>query len=380
MNQTVVNSLAQFQQIVLNEDKAKTFDLLKQFDLIKHNGIKKCNKGHVMEIKEFRNRTDGYVWRCGKKGCQTHKSIRENTFFANGKIKIWQILMIIFNWVAEFMQKTSMQILDVHRNTISNYHKKIRLIILRQLNKNEIKIGGLNKIVEIDESLFVRVKHNRGSDMHRQQVWIFGMYERPDPDQPRDPRKVLFFKVATRDATTLLNIIYKHVLPGTTIYSDMWASYNQIINLDRRYQHRTVNHSINFVAPDGTHTNSIESAWRLAKVQFKRMHGVSRIYLQSLLDEHTWRLLNGHKDLWQVLKTVLEAISAYYANDDDADAELDRTIQRIDDEISNDIRNNVDMMDFNEMGKEQLELPPGNYENLFMLNVATLTNTNEKDQ
>ena len=181
MNQTVVNSLAQFQQIILNEDKAKTFDLLKQFDLIKHNGIKKCNKGHVMEIKEFRNRTDGYVWRCGKKGCQTHKSIRENTFFANGKIKIWQILMIIFNWVAEFMQKTSMQILDVHRNTISNYHKKIRLIILRQLNKNEIKIGGLNKIVEIDESLFVRVKHNRGSDMHRQQVWIFGMYERPDP-------------------------------------------------------------------------------------------------------------------------------------------------------------------------------------------------------
>ena len=176
MNQTVVNSLAQFQQIVLNEDKAKTFDLLKQFDLIKHNGIKKCNKGHVMEIKEFRNRTDGYVWRCGKKRCQTHKSIRENTFFANGKIKIWQILMIIFNWVAEFMQKTSMQILDVH------------------------------------------------------------------------------------------------VLPGTTIYSDMWASYNQIINLDRRYQHRTVNHSINFVAPDGTHTNSIESAWRLAKVQFKRMH------------------------------------------------------------------------------------------------------------
>ena len=58
--------------------------------------------------------------------------------------------------------------------------------------------------------------------------------------------------------------------------------------------------------------------------------------------------------------------------------ELDRTIQRIDDQISNDIRNNVDMMDFNEMGKEQLELPPGNYENLFMLNVANLTNTNQE--
>ena len=154
MNQTVVNSLAQFQQIVLNEDKAKTFDLLKQFDLIKHNGIKKCNKGHVMEIKEFRNRTDGYVWRCGKKGCQTHKSIRENTFFANGKIKIWQILMIIFNWVAEFMQKTSMQILDVHRNTISNYHKKIRLIILYCISDPLLCFTLTNKLLSISTILF----------------------------------------------------------------------------------------------------------------------------------------------------------------------------------------------------------------------------------
>ena len=45
------------------------------------------------------------------------------------------------------------------------------------------------------------------------------------------------------------------MLPGTTINSDCWAAYNWIIQLDRRYNHRTVNHSLTFVAPDGTHTN-----------------------------------------------------------------------------------------------------------------------------
>ena len=34
----------------------------------------------------------------------------------------------------------------------------------------------------------------------------------------------------------------------TTIHSDCWATYNQIKNLDRQYQHRTVNHSVHFVA------------------------------------------------------------------------------------------------------------------------------------
>ena len=72
-------------------------------------------------------------------------------------------------------------------------------------------------------------------------------------------QSAFFFKVESRDANTLLNIIYNHVLPGTTIFSDCWAAYNRIIDLDRDYNHRTVNHSLTFVAPDGTHTNSIES-------------------------------------------------------------------------------------------------------------------------
>ena len=83
--------------------------------------------------------------------------------------------------------------------------------------------------------------------------WVFGLYQR---GTEYEPKQVLFYKVEARDAVTLLNIIYKHVLPETTIFSDESAAYNQIIHLDRRFNHRTVNHSVTFVAPDGTHTNS----------------------------------------------------------------------------------------------------------------------------
>ena len=123
-------------------------------------------------------------------------------------------------------------------------------------NKQNIKLGGEGRIVEIDESLFIKVKHNRGRDMLREKVSFFGLYERASSDMPK---RLLFFKVEARDAVYLLNIIYNHSFQDQQFI--LTAAYNQIINLDRQYEHRTVNYSLTFVAPDGTHTNSIESTW-----------------------------------------------------------------------------------------------------------------------
>ncbi len=53
------------------------------------------------------------------------------------------------------------------------YKRRLRLIILTMFNKNDIRIGGEGRIVEIDESLFIKVKHNRGRDILRPKVWVF---------------------------------------------------------------------------------------------------------------------------------------------------------------------------------------------------------------
>jgi hypothetical protein len=53
------------------------------------------------------------------------------------------------------------------------------------------------------------------------------------------------------------------------------------------------------------------------------MHGVSRVYLQSYLDENSWRLQNGNTDMWAVLKATLTAIRRFYKNNADGNAVLE---------------------------------------------------------
>jgi len=53
---------------------------------------------------------------------------------------------------------------------VANYEKRNRRIIIEDLGKINLKLGGRDHIVEIHESLFVKVKHNRMCDMHRPQI------------------------------------------------------------------------------------------------------------------------------------------------------------------------------------------------------------------
>jgi len=63
--------------------------------------------------------------------------------------------------------------------------------------------------------------------------------------------------VERRDAATLMEVILRHVAPGSIVHTDLWRGYNDLSDfLD--VEHRTVNHSQYFVNPDdGTHTNAI---------------------------------------------------------------------------------------------------------------------------
>ena len=68
--------------------------------------------------------------------------------------------------------------------------------------------------------------------------------------------------VPQRDAATLLPIVQSHVAPGTIVWSDQWAAYRNLSSLSHVASHSTVNHSVEFVAPSGTHTQNIESYWK----------------------------------------------------------------------------------------------------------------------
>jgi len=61
--------------------------------------------------------------------------------------------------------------------------------------------------VQIDESVMVRAKYNRGRQLHAQQQWVFGIY---DPAT----KEGFIQMVEDRSAATLQPIIQRVVLPG----------------------------------------------------------------------------------------------------------------------------------------------------------------------
>ena len=115
------------------------------------------------------------------------------------------------------------------RDTIASIFTKIKNLCSIDIDKANLKLGGRNKIVEIDESLYAKVKHNKDKDLKRPQVWTFGLVQRPDS---LTAKKCYLQVVPNREAQTLLEIIYDKCLPGSIVYSDCWSSYDKISKLE----------------------------------------------------------------------------------------------------------------------------------------------------
>ena len=118
------------------------------------------------------------------------------------------------------------------------------------LDEADQTIGGEGVVVQIDETKLGKRKYHRG---HRVEgVWVVAGVELTAE------RKIFLVRVQNRTADTILNIIREHVLPGSTIQTDMFRSYSQITPI-LGFQHQTVNHSKFFKDPvTGVNTNTIE--------------------------------------------------------------------------------------------------------------------------
>ena len=125
------------------------------------------------------------------------------------------------------------------------------------------------------------------------------------------PKHHSYMQIVPRDAATLLPIIQQHVVNGTTVWSDEWAAYNNVATLPNVVNHDTVNHSVEFVAPSGVHTQNIESYWDRVKIKLKRMRGCHEHQLASYLDEFMYRERYG-STASRCFNCILRAIATQY--------------------------------------------------------------------
>ncbi|XP_044745215.1 uncharacterized protein LOC123307078 [Coccinella septempunctata] len=163
------------------------------------------------------------MFRCTK--CNWSRSITANSFLSHAHIRPDQLAWIAYgfawDWSHRQLRNEAVELelppeqqTEYSESTISAWYHYCREMIIDHfdLHLHNMKLGGLGKIMQIDESKFGRRKYNRGH-------WVLGMME-------DGSEKVAMMVVEFRDAHTLTAQIRNYILPGTTIHTDMWRGYN----------------------------------------------------------------------------------------------------------------------------------------------------------
>ena len=142
---------------------------------------------------------------------------------------IGTIVKLTYYWVYSLPNDHISRELKIgSEHTLVDWKIFAREVCLEILQEDNCKIGGIGKVVEIDESKFGKRKYQRGKRVDG--IWVSGGIE-------RDSKQCFFECVEDRSAETLVALIQKYIEPGSIINSDCLKAY---CSLDKMgYTHLT---------------------------------------------------------------------------------------------------------------------------------------------
>ncbi len=214
------------------------------------------------------------VYQCS---CGYQVSPLANTIFekTTTPLQYWFYAMFIMTATRSGISAKQLQReLGVTYKTAWRMMKQIRLLMA---NIDYIPMRG---IVEIDESYFGGKPSNRKFKVAgKGKEAVMGMVEREG--------KAYIKHIPNTYGYTLLGVIKKKIDPRARIMSDELPTYNHLRKMG--YVHSKINHSKRYVLAD-IHTQNIESMWsNIKRGVYGVYRHVSREYLQTYLDEYSWR-------------------------------------------------------------------------------------------
>ena len=120
----------------------------------------RCPPGTMMVLRPNTTVADGYKWRCPS--CYTFASIRggkgtagtPDGFFHNSKASLRVWMMMMWFWSVNFPVTHAAKQCKVAESTAITFYQWFRGICSWKLLQSNIVLGGVGKIVHIDESLF----------------------------------------------------------------------------------------------------------------------------------------------------------------------------------------------------------------------------------
>ena len=176
---------------------------------------------------------------------------------------------------------------QIQRETGVTYKTAWRMFRqIRKLMGEDLRLGGPGG-VEVDEAYFGGRRKNDAGRLLRgnkgRNTTVLGVVERKGRIVAQVSPEL------TMAATSAL--VKEYVLPETMIYTDDASAYNALPRLrGMGYQHQRINHTQKVYVMGEVHTNTIEGFCSLVKRGIGGVyHSVSAKYLQSYLDEYSFR-------------------------------------------------------------------------------------------
>ncbi len=247
-------------------DVKSTVHYLRQKKLLKES-FTHCRKP-CLELFD-KNKSDNWIFRCRQ--CRKKFSIRQDSLFSKSKLKLQHLVVILYAFSNGISVTQAKKLLKeaVSEHSIIQWYSYLREICSISLLYTPIRLGANGSVVQIDEA-FIGSKRKYGRGYHRGITEsIFGMID-------VTTKQSVLRLVPNIKTETLVPIIKEYCVQNAEIHSDEAAMYRNLTS--DGFIHKTVCHEDNFVAPNGIHTNNIESYWGHLKNHFRRMNGTTWKY------------------------------------------------------------------------------------------------------
>ena len=292
-------TVRQFNAEFPNDDACLEFIKERRFP----GGVTTCGKCRV-ERKHHRV-TGRTAYACGYCGSQIYPLAGTIFEKSSTSLRLWFYAAFLMGSTrCGISAKQIQRETGVTYKTAWRMFKQIRML----MSDGDLELEG--PTVEMDETYYGGVrKYGTGRPMRgdRKKTTVVALVERGG--------KVVARVVPNITGATMLGLVRKHVKPGSIIYTDELKSYQGISVMRAKngksanYWHRTIRHKSGIYAIGEVHTNTVEGFWSLFKRSINgAYHWVSKKYLQSYLDEFTFRYNRRHEGNQQ-FRSILKRVS-----------------------------------------------------------------------
>lgn len=185
-----------------------------------------CYCGDQAILVGRRETNDGCFWSCRKTKLHYGRmSIRKGSWFENSRLTIPDILWIAYMWIYEYSFISMLHECSQSDQTLTDWCCKFQDSCQVILECKSDPIGGSDKLVEIFEGRFkdyrLSKKASRVSKKDSSNQWVFCAIEQFSTNS-------IFLIVQDKNSDTLREVFDKYILPGTTVFSNVWNAYKDL--------------------------------------------------------------------------------------------------------------------------------------------------------